>query len=264
MALREARERTTGDLIASIAGRVPLRNLHSQVLWQLGVAIVGGDYPEGTILPSDTELLQRFEVSRTVLREALKTLAAKGMIEARARIGTRVLPRRRWNLFDADVLAWHFETGPDVEFLRSLSEIRIGVELESAALAAQRRSDEQAEALIACAKRMGEATSAEQFARTDLEFHRTVAEASGNPFMASISALVELALTAAFTISSPVEDAAAMVGTVKAHGRIAEAIKAGNADEAREAMKAVISEGFGRAAGRMATNKKSRTKQETS
>jgi DNA-binding FadR family transcriptional regulator len=263
MALREVRERTTGDLIASIAGRVPLRNLHSQVLWQLGVAIVGGDYAEGTILPSDTELLQRFEVSRTVLREALKTLAAKGMIEARARIGTRVLPRRRWNLFDADVLAWHFETGPDVEFLRSLSEIRIGVELESAALAAQRRSDEQAEALIACAKRMGEATSAEQFARTDLEFHRTVAEASGNPFMASISALVELALTAAFTISSPVEDAAAMVGTVKAHGRIAEAIKAGNAEEAREAMKAVISEGFGRAAGRMAAGKDSRTKQES-
>lgn len=264
MALREARERTTGDLIASIAGRVPLRNLHSQVLWQLGVAIVGGDYAEGTILPSDTELLQRFEVSRTVLREALKTLAAKGMIEARARIGTRVLPRRRWNLFDADVLAWHFETGPDVEFLRSLSEIRIGVELESAALAAQRRSDEQAEALIACAKRMGEATSAEQFARTDLEFHRTVAEASGNPFMASISALVELALTAAFTISSPVEDPTAMVGTVKAHSRIAEAIKAGDADGAREAMKAVISEGFGRAAGRMAGDTGGRSKRGTS
>lgn len=142
MATRNVRERTSGDLIASIAGRVPMRNLHSQVLWQLGVAIVAGDYPEGTILPSDTELLQHFEVSRTVLREALKTLAAKGMIEARARIGTRVLPRRRWNLFDADVLAWHFETGPDVEFLRSLSEIRIGIELESAALAALRRTGE--------------------------------------------------------------------------------------------------------------------------
>jgi DNA-binding FadR family transcriptional regulator len=174
-----------------------------------------------------------------------------------------VLPRRRWNLFDADVLAWHFETGPDIEFLRSLSEIRIGVELESAALAAARRTDEQAEALIDCVKRMGKATSAEQFARTDLEFHRTVAEASGNPFMASISALVELALTAAFTISSPVEDPAAMVGTVDAHGCIAEAIKAGNAEEAREAMKAVISEGFGRAAGRMATNRNIRTRQDT-
>lgn len=254
MVTRETPDRTTGDLIAAIAGRVPLRNLHSQVLWQLGVAIVRGDYPEGSILPSDSELLARFAVSRTVLREALKTLAAKGMIEARARIGTRVLPRQRWNLFDADVLSWHFEAGPDVALLRSLSEIRIGVEVESAALAATRRSDEQAQALLACAIRMGEAKTAEEFARTDLQFHRTVAEASGNPFMASISALVEFALTAVFTISSPVEDAAAMVGTVKAHGRIAEAIEAGDAEAARLAMKAVIAEGFGRAAGRMAAD----------
>lgn len=252
MVTRETPERTSADLIASIAGRVPMRNLHSQVLWQLGVAIVRGDYPEGSILPSDSELLARFSVSRTVLREALKTLAAKGMIEARARIGTRVLPRQRWNLFDSDVLAWHFETGPDVELLRSLAEIRIGVEVESAALAAVRRTDEQAEALIVCADHMGAAKTPEEFARTDLQFHRTVAEASGNPFMASISALVELALTAAFTISSPVEDEAAMVATVRAHGRIAEAIKAGDAEEARLAMKAVIAEGFGRAAGRMA------------
>lgn len=255
MAIRQGRESTTADLIAAIAGRVPSRNLHSLVLWQLGTAIVRGDYPEGSILPSDTELLARFAVSRTVLREALKTLAAKGMIEARARIGTRVLPRQRWNLFDADVLAWHFEIGPDVALLRSLSEIRIGVEVESAALAAARRSEEQAEALVACAIRMGEATTPQQFARTDLEFHRTVAEASGNPFMASISALVELALTAAFTISSPVEDDTAMVATVKAHGRIAEAIRAGDAEEARAAMKAVISEGFARAEGRLEPGK---------
>ncbi|MBU1305984.1 MAG: FadR family transcriptional regulator [Alphaproteobacteria bacterium] len=228
-----------------------MRNLHSQVLWHLGVAIVRGDYAEGSILPSDSELLQRFAVSRTVLREALKTLAAKGMIEARARIGTRVLPHARWNLFDADVLAWHFETGPDVAFLRSLSEIRIGIELESAALAATRRSDLQAEALIECARRMGEASNAEDFARTDLEFHRTVAEASGNPFMASISTLVELALTAAFTISSPVRDPAAMEATVAAHSRIAQAIMAGDTDEARDAMKAVITTGFARAADRM-------------
>jgi DNA-binding GntR family transcriptional regulator len=73
--------------------------------------------------------------------------------------------------------------------------------------------------------------------------------------MASISALVELALTAAFTISSPVEDDTAMVATVKAHGRIAEAIRAGDAEEARAAMKAVISEGFARAEGRLEPGK---------
>jgi DNA-binding FadR family transcriptional regulator len=251
MAARTIGKGTSGDVIASITGRTRPRNLHSFVLWQLGVAIVGGDYPEGTILPTDAELLQRFSVSRTVLREALKTLAAKGMIEARARIGTRVLPRGRWNLFDADVLAWHFETGPDVAFLQSLAEIRIGVEVESAALAALRRSDAEAEAMIACADRLAEARTAAEFARTDLEFHRAVAEASGNPFMASISALVEVALTATFTISSAVEDDEAMAATVRAHRRIADAIKAGDPEEARVAMQAVIREGYARSAKKL-------------
>ena len=251
MAGRDVQGSTSGDLIASISGRVPMRNLHSLVLWELGVAIVGGSFAEGEILPSDMDLLQRFSVSRTVLREVLKTLAAKGMIEARARVGTRVLPRKRWNLFDADVLAWHFETGPDIAFLQSLSEIRIGVEVESAGLAAERRTEDQADELIACANRLGEAKTPEDFARLDLQFHRTVAEASANPFMASISALVEVALTAVFTISSPLQDDAGMMTTVRAHSRIAEAIKARDGAEAREAMKVVISQGFGRAAGRM-------------
>lgn len=251
MVTRDAPDRTTRDLIASIAGRVPMRNLHSLVLWQLGVAIVGGDYPEGSILPSDTELLARFSVSRTVLREALKTLAAKGMIEARARIGTRVLPRRRWNLFDADVLAWHFETGPDVDFLRSVAEVRIGIELESAALAAERRSAEQAEHLLALADAMGQASTAEEFARADLAFHRAVAETSANPFMASISTLVEVALTAVFTISSPVEDKVRLAETSAAHRSIAQAISDRDPEAARDAMRAVISDGFSRSAERM-------------
>lgn len=251
MAGRDTPETTTSDLIATISGRIPARNLHSHVLWQLGVAIVGGHYAEGTILPSDSELLGQFAVSRTVLREALKTLAAKGMIEARARIGTRVLPRRRWNLFDADVLAWHFETGPDVDFLRSVAEVRIGIELESAALAAERRSDEQASALEALARTMGEATTAEEFARADLAFHRAVAEAASNPFMASISTLVEVALTAVFTISSPVSDKTKLAETAAAHGAIAEAIRDRNPDTARDTMRAVISDGFSRSSERM-------------
>ena len=246
--------RTTNrsDLIASIAGRRPVRNLHAQVMNRLGTAIVAGTYPEDSILPTDAELLQQLRVSRTVLREALKTLAAKGLIEARARVGTRVLPRSRWNLFDADVLAWHFETGPSVEFLRSLSEVRIGIELESAALAAQRRSLAEAEALTEAARRMGEASTPEAFARADLAFHRLVAQAAANPFMASISYLVEVALTAMFTISSPVHDPEQHRAAAAKHARIAAAVEAGDADGAREAMRQVISDGFARAAERMA------------
>jgi DNA-binding FadR family transcriptional regulator len=245
------RARHSGDLIASLSGRNPARNLHSDVLWELGLAIVSGHYAEGEILPSDSELLERFKVSRTVLREALKTLAAKGLIEARARIGTRVLPRNRWNLFDADVLAWFFELGPEIGFLRSLAEVRIGIEIEAAALAAERCGAADAEALIGWVEKMASSETPADFARYDLEFHKAVAEASGNPFMASISALVEMALTAAFTISSPVNDPAALEVTVGVHRRIAEAIRDGDAHGARLAMRDAIAQGFDRAAGRM-------------
>ncbi|NGP16631.1 FadR/GntR family transcriptional regulator [Devosia aurantiaca] len=245
------RARHSGDLIAALSGRNPARNLHTDVLWQMGFAIVSGQYAEGSILPADTELLERFGVSRTVLREALKTLAAKGLIEARARIGTRVLPRNRWNLFDADVLAWFFELGPDVSFLRSLAEVRIGIEIEAAALAAERADKEQVKALVACVENMAGAETPADFARYDLEFHRVVAEASGNPFMASISALVEMALTAAFTISSPVNQPSALAVTVDVHRRIAEAIGQGDPAAARQAMREAIAQGFDRAAGRM-------------
>ncbi|ODT80044.1 MAG: GntR family transcriptional regulator [Pelagibacterium sp. SCN 64-44] len=245
------RARHSGDLIATLSGRNPARNLHSDVLWEMGFAIVSGQYAQGSILPADSELLERFGVSRTVLREALKTLAAKGLIEARARIGTRVLPRGRWNLFDADVLAWHFELGPDVSFLRSLAEVRIGIEIEAAALAAERASPEQMAQLVHWVDRMAEAETPADFARNDLQFHKVLAEASGNPFMASISALVEMALTAAFTISSPVNDPAALAVTVGVHRRIAEAVRDRDAVAARAAMRDAIAQGFDRAAGRM-------------
>jgi DNA-binding FadR family transcriptional regulator len=246
-----APELSRRQLIAAISGRSPGRNLHAQVRQDLGLAIIAGEYPEGTNLPADTELLSRFAVSRTVLREALKTLAAKGLIEARARIGTRILPRNRWNLFDPDVLAWHFEAGPDIDFLRSVAEVRIGIELESAALAAQRRTDTEARTLLDLATAMGDAGSATQFARADLAFHRAVANAARNPFMSSISALVEVALTAVFTISSPVEEPERLAVTVEAHRRIARAIENSDPDTAREAMRAVISDGFARSSERM-------------
>lgn len=245
------RARHSGDLIAALSGRNLARNLHSDVLWDLGFAIVSGQYPQGSILPPDTDLLDQFRVSRTVLREALKTLAAKGLIEARARIGTRVLPRNRWNLFDADVLAWHFELGPEVSFLQSLAEVRIGIEIEAAALAAERRTDEQARMLLDTVERMEAAETPKDFARHDLDFHKSVADASGNPFMASISALVEMALTAAFTISSPVNEPEALSQTVMVHRNIAKAILEKRPDGARDAMRIAIAEGFARAAGRM-------------
>jgi DNA-binding FadR family transcriptional regulator len=242
---------STARAVASATHRsMPVRTLQSQVVDQLGIAIVGGEFLPGATLPTDAALQDRFGVSRTVLREALKALAAKNLLTSRARIGTVVLPRRDWSLFDPDVLAWHFETGPDIAFLRSLAEIRIGLELESVALAAERRSDDQLALMLACVDGMAAARDTAEFARSDLAFHRAVAEASGNPFMASITGLVDLVLATAFTISSPVEDGEARNVTVDNHRRIATAIGTRDAEGARAAMRIVIMEGFDRAAGR--------------
>lgn len=236
---------------AAMIGRHGARTLQSQVVHQLGVAIVSGEFQPGTNLPSDAELLARFGVSRTVLRESMKALAAKNIINARARVGTTVLPRHEWSLFDPDVLAWHFEAGPDLSFLRNLAEIRVGIELESAALAAVRRTPEQLERLLADVEGMARAQTADAFAEHDLGFHRTLADASGNLFMASITALVDMALAAAFTISSPVDEPGAQEATVRNHRQIALAVHGRDPDAARSAMRLVIAEGYDRAAGRM-------------
>lgn len=230
-----------------ILGRVPSRNFHNQLIWSLGVGIVGGLYPEGSTLPGDAELQSQQGVSRTVIREALKTLAAKGLIEARARIGTRVRPRQYWNLFDADVLAWHFEAGADQTFLASLAEMRMAIEPDAAAHAALRRTEHQAQTLFDWVARMGDTgNTAESFARADLGFHLAVADASANPFMRSISALVELALMASFTLSSPIADQTAFDRSVAVHHAIAKAIADGDANGARAAMREAIEDGYTR------------------
>jgi DNA-binding FadR family transcriptional regulator len=232
------------------------RTHHGHVMRDLGLKIISGAYPENSILPGDMDLLQRFGVSRTVLREALKTLAAKGLIQPKAKIGTRVLERSSWNLFDPDILVWHFEAGATDHFLASIVEMRLALEPEAAGLAALRRTDEQLEKLFGWVRSMGEAReSATDFVNSDLQFHIAIAEASGNPFMRSISALIEVALVTTFTISSPMPNSETHLRSVARHAAIAEAIKARDVEAAKAAMRVVIAEGAERVlvAGKTAT-----------
>jgi DNA-binding FadR family transcriptional regulator len=113
-----------------------------EVTRTIGLDIVAGRYAEGTSLPRDAELTAMFDVSRTVLRESVKTLSAKGLLNSKAGVGTRVRERSAWNMFDPDVLGWHLEAGIDKRFLRDLADIRLAVEPRAAALAAERRPDE--------------------------------------------------------------------------------------------------------------------------
>lgn len=181
-----------GSLIRTLSGRQAARNFHSYVINEVGLAIVAGDMAVGSNLPTDAEMMDRFGVSRTVLREALKTLEAKGLVEARAKVGTRVLPQSRWNLFDRQVLAWKLECGPSTAFLASFQIVRRNLEVEAARLAAQNREAEHVRLLhYWLNQRLVLTHQPEPFAIAEFEIHRVLAEASGNPFLRASTAIVE-------------------------------------------------------------------------
>lgn len=236
---------TSGRKATATAVRTPARSHTVRVVDHLGEAIVSGRLPQETLLPGDHELLAEYGVSRTVLREAVRTLSAKGLLLARARVGTRVQPRSRWNLFDPDVLRWHRVAGLDPDFLRHLAEVRMALEPEAAALAAANRTTKDIEAINEWVGRMGEAgVSREDFAHADLGFHLAVAAAAGNPFFVSISTLIEVVLEAMLTISSPAANSRRHAGSVAKHREIAEAIAAQDSELARHAMHMVVQEGI--------------------
>src|SRR6476620_11614265 len=134
----------------------PRRGLHGQVVHQVGVSIVRGELEPGELMPDDA-IVAEPSVSRTVVREAIKVLAAKGLVESRPKTGTRVRPRSDWNLIDPDVLAWQLKAGPTREFLEDALELRRMIEPGAARLAAARATDEEIEALEQALAAMREA-----------------------------------------------------------------------------------------------------------
>lgn len=214
---------------------------HDQVARALGAQIINGVYPPGSKIPGEAEILQRFGVSRTVLREVLKTLTAKGLIVSKTRVGTKVLDPSHWNLFDADVLSWKMSAGLDEVFHGDLTEIRLALEPRAAALAARRRDPEAIRDLREAIDAMRNATASRRhFAEADLAFHKAIGTASGNVLMRSIAAVIETALVASFKMSSPIHDADLHLHNVRSHEMIVDAIEAGDEEGAAEAMRAVI------------------------
>ncbi|MCQ8783371.1 FadR/GntR family transcriptional regulator [Mangrovibrevibacter kandeliae] len=235
-----------GLLQAAIAGSAA-RSSHAHVVGALGSAIVGGEIAEGALLPSDDALTGRFSVSRTVLREAMKTLAAKGLVRAKAKVGTRVLDRAHWNMFDADILHWRVEAGLDENFLLDLATTRAAIEPAAAALAARRATPADIARLYAIADRLGDLNHDRvSIANVDLEFHLAIAAMSKNPFMQSISSLIEAALAISFKLSSPADDAEKIRECAVNHRRIVEAIERGDEAATRQAMLEVIEVGVER------------------
>jgi DNA-binding FadR family transcriptional regulator len=198
-------------------------------------------------MPPEPQLIERFQISRTVIREVMKTLAAKGVVISKTRVGTRVRERMYWNYFDADVLAWRVRLGFDDGFMHCLVEVRRAIEPAAAALAAERRSGAHLTRLKECIREMSRAGHSRQsFAEADLNFHLVVGDATGNPMMRSVAGVIETALLAAFMHSSPVDDPAAHQYTFTAHAAVVDAIEASDAAGAATTMLKVINSGVER------------------
>ena len=176
----------------------PRRGLHGRIVDELGRRVVGGRWSAGSPLPNEDDLAAGLGVSRTVVREAIKVLQAKGLVEVRPKTGTRVRARRAWHLLDADVVGWLYadlERGDELGDLRELHEVRLTIEAAAARLAAGRRTDEQLAEIEANERRV-EAAWAEPMARreADLDFHSAVVEAADNSLLAHVDALIRVAL----------------------------------------------------------------------
>jgi len=207
------------------------RGLHGQVVDAIGRAIVGGAFAEDATL--DLEQIQaEYDVSLTVVREALKVLAGKGLIGARQRRGTFVQPRSEWNLLDPDVLAWEITPESLPRMVRELGEIREIFDPAAAALAAARRDDDDIAALHAAFAEMREATDPVAATAADLAFHRAIFGAAKNDLLARVELLTRSLFAERDRI---VHEKVPGSATLALHGAILDAIADGDATAAQRA-----------------------------
>jgi DNA-binding FadR family transcriptional regulator len=185
-----------------IAGTYIGRNLHGQVVHELGRRIVGGACTPGQALPNEEDLCRELGVSRTAIREAVKVLAAKGLVESRPRIGTRVRPTLAWNVLDPDVLAWRCATLPDPHFVMQLNEMREIIEPASAALAARNRTQTQLRRIEDAYAAMAASTTIDAWVEADLEFHSAILDGTNNPLLLPLAAMIATALESLLSLSA--------------------------------------------------------------
>lgn len=228
-----------------------ISGLQGHVITELGRTIVSGRFAPGELLPRETELMAEFSASRPSLREALKVLAAKGLIEMRQKVGTSVRPRDLWNTFDSDVLAWHLgeegsKSAQRDSMLRDLIELRHVIEPTAAQMAAGRATMDDLRRLRAALHAMEAATGdLASYARADVQFHMAVFAASHNVLFASFAHLVADFLRISFSIQQKALNEAdnRIEDDVAQHRLVFEAINSGEGESAARAMRNVILNG---------------------
>lgn len=221
-----------------------IKNVHGNTLDLLGEAIVAGRFTAGDALPAEPLLCSELGVSRTVVREAVKSLVAKGLLRTGPKVGTRVQPAEAWNWFDADLVAWQSKAGVTRDFLRDLQELRGIVEPAGVRLAAQRASAKDFAELEAALAGMTHAVEqGGDYVANDLRFHQGLLRASGNRMLMQMSQALAAVLRASFELSTSEPESAAH--SLPLHRAVLDAVIARDPARAERAIRVLI-DGAGR------------------
>ncbi|MFD7492905.1 FadR/GntR family transcriptional regulator [Streptomyces sp. NPDC059832] len=213
--------------------------LHTHVLDTLGLEIAAGEHRPGQVLRTD-ELAQRFDVSRTVVREVIRVLESMHLVESRRRVGVTVRPTEAWNVYDPQVIRWRLAGADRPRQLRSLTVLRSAIEPVAAGLAARNATPEQCAALTECALGMVATSRGQQlegYLEHDIAFHRIVLNASGNEMFARLGDVVAEVLAGRTHHQVMFEDPDPAAVTL--HVRLAEAVREGDAVEAERLTKEI-------------------------
>lgn len=216
-----------------------MKTAHANTVDHLGEAIVAGRYAVGAVLPAEPLLGIEFGVSRTVVREAVKSLIGKGMLSIRPRVGTRVLASNSWNWFDPDVIAWQSAAGIEPEFIRDLQELRRALEPAAVRLATQRASADDIEAIEQAYQGMEQAVDeGGDYVSQDLKFHQGLLRASGNRMLMQMSKVLGPLLRTGFELSTRRKDGPRL--SLPLHRAVLDAVIAHDANRAERAILEVL------------------------
>jgi len=217
----------------------PRRGLHGEVVHTIGLQILRGELEPGDPLPAEEALSVDQSVSRTVLREAIRVLAAKGLVQARPKTGTRVRPRAEWNVLDPDVLAWRVEAGPDGALYEQVTEVRFGIEPQAARLSATRATDEEIAGIREAFETMESGVKNQAvYLAGDLLFHEQILTASHNELLGHLGTVLRAVFRTMFEYTTTSQTSRRRA--IPLHGAIIDRIAARDPDAAEQAMRTLI------------------------
>jgi DNA-binding FadR family transcriptional regulator len=216
-----------------------IKNVHGNTVDLLGEAIVAGRYAVGAVIPPEPLLGEELGVSRTVVREAVKSLIAKGLVSTGPKVGTRVLSEDQWNWFDPDVIAWQSKAGLTADFLRDLQDMRRVIEPAAVRLAAVRATDKDIAEVEAAFEGMRRAVEeGGDYVTYDLRFHQGLLKACRNRMLVQMSKALSALLRTSFEISTSRKDGPR--SSLPLHRAVLDAVIARNPGRAERAILVLI------------------------